>query len=96
MSMFNKLKQIKDLRGQAKTMQSALAEVVITEEHHGVSVTMNGNMELLKIEIADSAKDRLEDNVKQAVNNAIKKAQMAMAKKMQDMGNMPGLSDLLK
>ncbi|MEI6378706.1 MAG: YbaB/EbfC family nucleoid-associated protein [Candidatus Falkowbacteria bacterium] len=96
MSMFNKLKQIKDLRGQAKTMQNALAEVIITEEHHGVSITMNGNMEVQKITIADSAKEHLEENIKQAINNTIKKAQMAMAKKMQEMGNMPGLSDLLK
>ena len=94
--MFNKLKQIKDLRDQAKTMQSALGEINITNEHHGVTIDMNGNMEILKITIADNAKDNLEDNIKKAVNEAIKKAQMAMAKKMQEMGGMPGLSDLLK
>lgn len=96
MSMFNKLKQIKDLRSQAKTMQSALSEVVITEERHGVSITINGNLEISSVKISEDAKSNLENNVKQAVNETIKKAQTAMAKKMQEMGNMPGLSDLLK
>jgi len=94
--MFNKLKQIKDLRSQAKTMQGALAEVVITEERHGVTISMNGNMEVLSVKVGDEAKANLDDNIKQAINEVIKKAQMAMAKKMQEMGNMPGLSDLLK
>ena len=94
--MFNKLKQIKDLRSQAKTVQSALSEVIITEERRGVTITINGNMEVSSVKISEDAKNNLEDNVKQAINEAIKKAQMGMAKKMQEMGSMPGLSDLLK
>ena len=35
--MFNKLKQIKDLRDQAKTMQNALAGEVFSEEKNGVN-----------------------------------------------------------
>ena len=34
--MFNKLKQFKDLRQQAKTVQSALAQESVTEEKNGV------------------------------------------------------------
>ena len=36
--MFNKLKQFKDLRSQAKTMQDALAKESVTEEKNGVKI----------------------------------------------------------
>ena len=94
--MFNKLKQIKDLRSQAKTMQNALAEEIINVDHKGVVIKINGNMEVLSINISEQAKSNLESNLKDSFNEAIKKTQMAMAKKMQSMGGMPGLSDLLK
>ena len=51
--MFEKLKQIKDLRTQAKTMQSALAGESVTADHGGVSVTLNGNLEVTKLTIGD-------------------------------------------
>lgn len=93
--MFNKLKQIKDLKNQAKVMQDALATEINTVEKNGFSVTMNGNMETLSIKFpADMT--NAEVNLKYCFNEAVKKTQMAMAKKMQEMGNMPGLSDLLK
>ncbi|NCN25290.1 hypothetical protein COT94_04320 [Candidatus Falkowbacteria bacterium CG10_big_fil_rev_8_21_14_0_10_37_14] len=94
--MFNKLKQIKDLRNQAKTMQNALAEEIINVNHKGIALKINGNMEVLSISISEQAKNNLESNLKDCFNEAIKKTQIAMAKKMQSMGNMPGLSDLLK
>ena len=47
--MFNKLKQFKDLRSQAKTMQSALAQESVTEEKNGVKLTLNGNMEIIEL-----------------------------------------------
>ena len=96
--MFNKLKQIKDLKNQAKTVQSALSEVVVNADSKGVALTMNGNMEVLNITISPEAKQSadLEANIKNCFNDALKKTQMAMAKKMQEMGSLPGLGDLLK
>jgi len=47
--MFSKLKQFKDLRSQAKTMQDALGQETITEERNGVKVVMSGNMELTSL-----------------------------------------------
>jgi len=52
--MFNKLKQFKDLRSQAKTMQNALAEEVVTEEKNGVKLVLNGNMEILELKLSDT------------------------------------------
>ena len=49
--MFSKLKQFRDLRGQAKTMQESLAKESVTEEKNGVKITLNGNLELTAIEI---------------------------------------------
>lgn len=91
--MFNKLKALKDLRSQAKTMQNALAGETITVEQGGVKLVMNGNMEVMSLTINDgiSAKS-LEGVMKDCINDAIKKTQKIMAQKMQAMGGIPGLN----
>ena len=45
--MFNKLKQFKDLRSQAKTMKSALAEETVTEETTSAMTTFSNLLALL-------------------------------------------------
>lgn len=90
--MFNKLKQFKDLRDQAKKMQNALSGETITAEKGGVKIVMNGNMEITSVTINEGlAKESLESMVQGAVNDAIKKTQRVMAQKMQEMGGLPGL-----
>jgi DNA-binding protein YbaB len=82
--MFNKLKQFKDLRDQAKTMQNALATEKVTAEKQGVTIEMNGNMEVLSIVISqDLPKEQLASICRDVFNDAVKK--------MQEMG---GLSNL--
>lgn len=91
--MFNKLKQFKDLRSQAKTMQNALAQETITEERNGVKVVLNGNMEVLELKLSDNlSKSSQEENLKTCFNDALKRAQRVMAKKLQDMGGIPGMN----
>ena len=99
--MFNKLKQYKDLRDQAKQMQNVLAEeTVYAEAAHGkIQVVMDGNQHVNGVSIdpeflAPARKGDLERNLQSAFNDAVKKAQVAMAKKARDMGhlNLPGLS----
>ena len=90
--MFNKLKQFKDLRDQAKKMQNALSGEVITAEKGGVKIVMNGNMEITSVTINEGlSKESLEGMVQGAVNDAIKQTQRVMAKKMQELGGLPGL-----
>ncbi|HNW55699.1 MAG TPA: YbaB/EbfC family nucleoid-associated protein [bacterium] len=90
--MFNKLKQLKDLKDQAKVMQTALSGEKITVEKRGVTIEMNGNMEVLSIVISpDLAKEAIAEASKIAINEAIKKTQQVMAKKMQEMGGLAGL-----
>ncbi|HAT03863.1 MAG TPA: hypothetical protein DCS29_03780 [Candidatus Magasanikbacteria bacterium] len=98
--MFNKLKQFKDLRDQAKTMQDALAGESVTEKSGGVELTMNGNLEITNVVVAEDLlspdkKTKLENAFKDAHKNALKKMQRIMAMKMKEMGglpNIPGLS----
>lgn len=91
--MFNKLKQFKDLRSQAKTMQSALAQESVTEEKNGVKLTLNGNLEIIELTLNPELNtDNQASAVKSCFNDAIKRAQRLMAKKLQEMGGIPGLS----
>jgi len=91
--MFSKLKQFKDLRSQAKTMQSALAQETITEEKNGVKIILNGNLEVLSINLNEALpKNSQEEAIKNCFNSAIKSAQKIMARKMQDMGGFPGMN----
>jgi DNA-binding protein YbaB len=91
--MFSKLKQFKDLRSQAKTMQSALAQETVTEEKNGVKIVLNGNMEILEIKLnGELTKNVQEETVKTCFNEALKRAQKLMAKKLQEMGGIPGLN----
>lgn len=91
--MFSKLKQFKDLRSQAKTMQGALAQETVTEERNGVKVVLNGNMEVLSLSLNENlSKSSQEETLKHCFNDALKRAQRLMAKKLQDMGGFPGMN----
>ena len=91
--MFSKLKQFQDLRSQAKTMQNALSQETITEEKNGVKVVLNGNMEVTSLTLNENlSKSAQEDILKNCFNDAIKRAQRLMAKKLQDMGGIPGMN----
>ncbi len=98
--MFNKLKQFKDLRDQAKQMQAMLAqESAEGEAAWGkVKVKINGNQEILDIQIDPELlsvdnKEKLQNALKDATNDAIKKVQRIMADKVRQSGiSLPGLS----
>lgn len=99
--MLNKLKQFKDLREQGKKMQSLLADESITVRAAGdkVVLTMNGNLELSAVVIDDELlapdkKEKLQNAIKEAHADALKKMQRTIAMKMQKSGdfNIPGLS----
>ena len=90
--MFNKLKQFRDLRNQAKTLQNALAGESVEYEKNGIKAVMNGNMEITKLTInAEIAKDKLENTLAEVINETIKRAQKIMAKKVQEMGGINGM-----
>lgn len=93
--MFSKLKQIKDMRAQAKKIQGALSsESVETTAAGGrVKVGMNGNQEVTSVAIdpsllAPRERDRLQGALKDAANDAIKRVQRIMATKVKEMGGL--------
>ena len=97
--MFNKIKQIKDLRDQAKTMQSALAEISAegSAAHGSVKITIDGNQNVKSVEIADSLmqdRAKLQLAVRDAVNDGIKNVQKKMAHKMKEMGGLDAFKNL--
>lgn len=90
--MFNKLKQLQDLKSQAKTIQTSLSGEKVSGEKKGVTITMDGNMEVLSLTINENLnKAEQEAALKDCFNDTLKKAQRLMAKKLQDMGGLPGL-----
>ena len=99
--MLTKLKQFKDMRDQAKNLQNALAQESITASAAGnsVQITMNGNLSVTKVTISDellspARKEKLENAIKDAHEDALKKMQRVMAMKMKDMGGLPKIPGL--
>lgn len=97
--MFNKLKQFQDLRSRAKQIQSTL-EKEIVEGSAGwgkIKIIMNGNQRITSVEIADevmSDKTKLQDLIKEGVNDAAEKLQKVLASKMKDIGGLDLAKDL--
>ncbi|MDA0207864.1 MAG: YbaB/EbfC family nucleoid-associated protein [bacterium] len=95
--MFNKLKQIKDIRDQAKQMQAMMAEIVVVGQAAGgdVMITIDGNQEVQGVKITEGlSTEMIEQGVKKAMKDAQKKLQREMATKMKDMGGLDFLKGL--
>ena len=100
--MLTKLKQFKDLRAQAKTMQS----VLVKETAHGsgaggkVNVVMDGTQKIMSLDIdatllSPDSKKKVEQGVIDAISGASKDIQKIMAKKIQSGEvTMPDLASL--
>lgn len=96
--MFNKIKAVKNLRDQAKSMQKTLEGIVETGEgaKGEVKIQINGAQKILSIELSDevmTSKDKVAEGVKDALNDGMKKIQKKMASQMKDMGD---LQDMMK
>ncbi len=92
--MFDKMKQLYELKKQADQMKKELEAEVIEVQHGDVKVKVNASQKILNLDFpSDIDPDKLRD----AINKANEEAQKVAAKKMQGMmGGMGGLSDLLK
>ena len=91
--MFDKLKQFKDLRDQAKSLQDQLAEEKIEVESDGIKLLMDGNQKIISIKIdSEMSAQQIEEKMPAILNDAIKKAQRAAVQKMQSMGGLGGMN----
>lgn len=92
--MFDKMKQMYELKKQADQMKRELEAEIIEVEHGDVKVKINGAQKILNLEFPDDI-DR--DKLRDAINKASDEAQKIASKKMQGMmGGLGGLQDLLK
>ena len=90
MSVFNKLKEFKDMRSSAKKAQEILsAETVTGQGAWGkVMIEMTGTFDIKKVTIDDSLvgkKADLETGVKDAMTDAVKKVQFVLFKKRKEL-----------
>lgn len=75
--MFDKMRQMYQMK---KMMEG----ITSTEDYKGIKITVNGSMEILSLEINDTARNSrdLEKNIVKSANNAMKNIQKKLQKEM--------------
>lgn len=99
MSKFQQAKDMYKLQKQAKDVKKKLANIHIEAEEEGVKITINGEQEIVSVEISDEAmkdKSKLETSILACMKKGLKKSQEVAAVNMKEimdqMGlNMPGM-----
>ena len=108
--MFNMMGKIKEMQAKMKEAQDSLALIELTAEAGAgmVKATVNGNRQVIKLDIDESLftpadKDMLQDLTAAAVNKALSEMDLRIKDQLQDatkgfLPNIPGmnLEDLMK
>jgi len=82
--MFDKLKKLKDVA----RLNNILAKEKETVEDEGIRLTLNGKLEIEEIKLnPDLGVEKEEEVLKRVFNQAIKKIQLNVARKMSHMGS---------
>ena len=92
--MFDKLQQLKDLkkmRDEAMAIQKALDAETVEVEKRGVTVKITLAQRVVSIE----SNGKGEEDIAEAVNEAVKESQKSDAKKMQQMGGFDSLKGMM-
>lgn len=89
---FGQIGEIKKMRDQAMAIQRQLQQKIVDVNKHGVFVRISGDQKIVEIK----SNGKSDNDIKDAVNEAIKKSQEVAAKELQSMtGGMGGLGSLL-
>ena len=86
---FKQVAELKKMRDQAMEIQKQLQAEEVDVEKNGVHIVITGDQKIKTLE----TNDRDDDDIREAINEAIKKSQEVAAKKLQQMGG--GLQGLL-
>lgn len=82
------------LQKEAKNIKKELAQTHVFAESNGIKVTVNGEQEVLSVEILDESilgdAKALSKNMADATNRALKKAQSIAAERMKSVMGMMG------
>lgn len=89
MNPFSQLGDLKKMRDQAMAIQKQLQAEQITVEKHGVRIIITGDQKILTLE----TNGKSDNDIKEAINEAVKKSQEVAAKKLASMSG--GLGGLL-
>ena len=89
MNPFQQLKDIKNMRDQAMKIQRELQGEEVEVSKNGVDIVITGDQKIKEL----NANGKSDNDIKDAVNEAIKKSQEVAAKKLSQMGG--GLQGLL-
>jgi len=89
MNPFKQIGDMKKMRDQAMQIQRELQAEHLTIEKNGVVIGITGDQKIQKL----SSNGRSDDDIREAVNEAIKKSQEVAARKLSQMQG--GLSGLL-
>ena len=76
--MFDKVKQLNEMRKNAKALQNELEREVLEVTHKGVDVKINGNMDILSM----VSHDKDDETIVKAINEASKQMKKVVEKKM--------------
>lgn len=96
----SKFKDLYQLQKQAKEIKKKLQNTHIEAEVEGITVTVDGQQEIISVAISDEAysnKKNTEVNLVKALNKAIKRSQQYGADQMKDvmgdmgLGGVPGM-----
>lgn len=84
MSTFQKAKDMFRLQRQAKQVKKDLKNIHVEAEASGVKVTVSGEQQVIAIEIgSDVPREKIPSLLMDALNRAMKKAQVVSAERMQ-------------
>ncbi len=85
---FGQLGELKKMRDQAMQIQKELQGEVLNVEKNGVEITISGDQKVQEIK----TNERSDNDIKEAINEAIKKSQEVAARKLASMqGGLGGL-----
>ncbi|MCA9397926.1 YbaB/EbfC family nucleoid-associated protein [candidate division WWE3 bacterium] len=76
--MFDKIKQLNELRSNYKQLQKELEAEILEVNHKGVDVKLNGNMDILELK----SNDKDDETIVKAINEASKQMKKVLEKKM--------------
>jgi DNA-binding protein YbaB len=89
---FGQLGELKKMRDQAMAMQRELQQEIVEVNKRGVYVKISGDQKVLEMK----TNEKSDEDIREAVNEAVKKSQEVAAKKLQSMtGGMGGLAGML-
>ena len=92
MVSFSQARDMFRLQREAKRVKKELQKIQVEAEAEGVKVVVSGEQEILLIDIReDTPKERIPASLKDALNRALKKAQVISAERMQGVYKEMGL-----